>query len=200
MGILIVFISIFVLIILISLSLNSENSAKRTLEKAKEAARQDRKEIYERELAEYNREVERAIAFGLPIPERNLTFEFNGSDWVRTNKGKTIEDIVEEKPSLLSTEKQQEIKLTSCPACKRDLSPAAEMCPGCGHPMRKRMEIVVKEAQKEAIKGITCPTCGSTNVIKIPGTYKAASAIMWGIFSMGTLTKTFKCNKCGYRW
>lgn len=27
------------------------------------------------------------------------------------------------------------MKLISCPACKREISPAAPACPGCGHPM-----------------------------------------------------------------
>lgn len=152
------------------------------LEKANEAAKQDRKKIYERELAEYNKDVERAKLSGLPIPERNLTFEFNGDDWVRTDKRGT-----------------KDIKLIGCPICGRGLSPAAEICPGCGHPMKKNIEAVQSEEKKTEGKP-TCPTCGSTNVTKIPGTYKAASAMAWGLFSVGTLTKTFKCNKCGYRW
>ena len=199
MDVLIVIIIAIVFFILIVCSLNTESVVHRIHEKAKEAARQDRKEIYERELAEYNSEVDRAIALGLPIPERNLTFEFDGTDWVRTSKGKA-EEIFKEKSPHLNIEKQQEIKLISCPACGRDLSPAAVMCPGCGHPMRKGIETVPTTMPKKTKHEIACPTCGSTNVIKIPGTYKAASAVMWGLFSMGTLTKTFKCNNCGYRW
>ena len=141
---------------------------KSVLDEAKEGARRDRKAAYEKELAEYSSEVERARSLGLPIPERNLAFEFTGSDWVRT---------------------KQETKLVSCPACERGLSLSAEMCPGCGHPM------------KDMKRGVaTCPTCGSADVEKIPIGYKAGSAMMFGVFSMGTLTKTFKCKKCGYRW
>ena len=44
-----------------------------------------------------------------------------------------------------------------------------------------------------------CPTCGSTNIQKISGTKRAASEIMFGIFSP-TLGKQFECKNCGYKW
>lgn len=44
-----------------------------------------------------------------------------------------------------------------------------------------------------------CPTCGSTNIEKISGAKRAASEIMFGIFSP-TIGKTFCCKNCGYRW
>lgn len=44
-----------------------------------------------------------------------------------------------------------------------------------------------------------CPTCGSTNIEKISGVKRAASEIMFGIFSP-TIGKTFCCKNCGYRW
>ncbi|MEG1657221.1 MAG: hypothetical protein RR292_07080, partial [Christensenellaceae bacterium] len=47
---------------------------------------------------------------------------------------------------------------------------------------------------------IKCPTCGSTNVSKISGTNKVGSAALFGIFSLGHISKTFKCNNCGYKW
>ena len=119
MDVLIVIIIAIVFFILIVCSLNTESVVHRIHEKAKEAARQDRKEIYERELAEYNSEVDRAIALGLPIPERNLTFEFDGTDWVRTSKGKAEE--IFKKNLHISTLKNARNKLISCP-CGRDLS------------------------------------------------------------------------------
>lgn len=51
--------------------------------------------------------------------------------------------------------------------------------------------------QFDAIK---CPNCHSSNVHKISGASKAGSAIMFGIFAMGKLNKTYECDKCVYRW
>lgn len=47
---------------------------------------------------------------------------------------------------------------------------------------------------------IKCPTCGSTNVKKISGASKAGSALMFGVLSLGKLSKTFECKNCGYKW
>ena len=47
---------------------------------------------------------------------------------------------------------------------------------------------------------IKCSNCGSTNTKKISGASKVGSAIAFGIFSVGKLTKTYQCNKCGFRW
>lgn len=47
---------------------------------------------------------------------------------------------------------------------------------------------------------IKCPTCGSTNVKKISGASKVGSAVAFGVFSLGKLSKTFECKNCGYKW
>ena len=47
---------------------------------------------------------------------------------------------------------------------------------------------------------IKCPNCGSLDTKKISGASKVGSAVMFGIFSMGKITKTYECNQCGYRW
>lgn len=47
---------------------------------------------------------------------------------------------------------------------------------------------------------IKCPNCGSTNTKKISGVSKVGSVALFGVFSVGKLTKTYQCNKCGYRW
>lgn len=44
-----------------------------------------------------------------------------------------------------------------------------------------------------------CPICGSTNIQKISGTKKAASAILFGIFSTN-IGKTFECKNCGMKF
>ena len=46
---------------------------------------------------------------------------------------------------------------------------------------------------------ITCPTCHSTNVVKIDGLERGTSILMWGLFSKKR-DKTFKCKHCGYMW
>lgn len=47
---------------------------------------------------------------------------------------------------------------------------------------------------------IKCSNCGSTNTKKISGVSKVGSVALFGVFSVGKLTKTYQCNKCGYRW
>lgn len=45
-----------------------------------------------------------------------------------------------------------------------------------------------------------CPTCGSTAVEKISGANKVGAAFLFGVFSLGHLSKTFKCQNCNYKW
>ena len=45
-----------------------------------------------------------------------------------------------------------------------------------------------------------CPTCSSSNILKISGISKAGSVVAFGIFSIGKISKTFECKSCGYRW
>jgi len=75
--------------------------------------------------------------------------------------------------------------LITCPDCKKEISSEAESCPNCGRPM------------STAIK---CPNCKSTNVEKISAGSKVGSALMFGIFAAGKLTKTYHCKACKYRW
>lgn len=44
-----------------------------------------------------------------------------------------------------------------------------------------------------------CPTCGSTDVEKIPVSSKVAGGIMLGLFS-SNVRKTYRCNTCKYKW
>ncbi|MBU5311059.1 hypothetical protein KQI38_03400 [Tissierella carlieri] len=76
--------------------------------------------------------------------------------------------------------------LVKCPACEKMISPNAEECPNCGEPMKKGV--------------ISCPNCRSTNVKKISGTSKVGSAVMFGVFSMGKITKSYECKSCKHRW
>lgn len=44
-----------------------------------------------------------------------------------------------------------------------------------------------------------CPTCSSKNISKISTTGKMLSVGFFGLAS-GSIGKTMKCNKCGYKW
>ena len=44
-----------------------------------------------------------------------------------------------------------------------------------------------------------CPTCQSTNIVKIDALERVASVTMFGLFSK-KINKTFKCNNCGHTW
>lgn len=45
----------------------------------------------------------------------------------------------------------------------------------------------------------TCPTCHSTNVVKISNLKRAAHGIAWGFLSK-TAFSQFECKNCGYKW
>lgn len=60
-----------------------------------------------------------------------------------------------------------------------------------------KMKYIPKFENENTIK---CPNCKSTNVKKIGGLSKAGSVALFGVFAMGKVSKTYQCNKCGYRW
>lgn len=45
-----------------------------------------------------------------------------------------------------------------------------------------------------------CPTCGSTDIEKISAANKVGKGLLFGLFSAGSISKTFKYNHCGYKW
>lgn len=45
-----------------------------------------------------------------------------------------------------------------------------------------------------------CPICSSTKIHKISLTNKAASAIAFGVFAAGHVSKTYKCDVCGSKF
>lgn len=45
-----------------------------------------------------------------------------------------------------------------------------------------------------------CPACGSTNIQKISTASKVGAGIVFGVFSLGHISKTFKCKNCGYKF
>lgn len=45
-----------------------------------------------------------------------------------------------------------------------------------------------------------CPTCGSTDIEKISVASKVGKTAAFGVFSIGSNSKTFRCKNCGYKW
>lgn len=71
------------------------------------------------------------------------------------------------------------------------------------HPeeMKKYQERQLQEQQqKQNPLQIHCPTCGSTNVEKISGASKVGKAVAYGVLAAGSISKTFHCKNCGYKW
>lgn len=58
----------------------------------------------------------------------------------------------------------------------------------------------VNEIQQKMNAMVKCPTCGSTNVEKINGASKVGKAAVFGVLAAGSISKTFHCKNCGYRW
>ena len=80
--------------------------------------------------------------------------------------------------------------LIKCSDCGKEVSKNASACPHCGNPISVD-EIAGKPK---------CPNCKSTNIKKISLRNKIGSAALIGVFSIGHISKTFKCNNCGYKW
>lgn len=58
----------------------------------------------------------------------------------------------------------------------------------------------VNEIQQKMNTMVKCPTCGSTNVEKISGASKVGKTVTFGVLAAGSISKTFHCKNCGYRW
>ena len=72
-------------------------------------------------------------------------------------------------------------------------------CKRCGNIHDSDTPLFKKQSQtQENIPH--CPICKSTNIRKISTTNKVGSAVAFGVFSVGHLSKTFKCNNCGMKF
>lgn len=67
------------------------------------------------------------------------------------------------------------------------------------HPEETRKYQEEQQHKKNPLQ-IHCPTCGSTNVEKISGASKVGKAVAFGVLAAGSISKTFHCKNCGYRW
>ena len=47
---------------------------------------------------------------------------------------------------------------------------------------------------------VKCPACASGTVARITGGEKLVKGMSFGLLAASTLSKTFKCSACGYKW
>lgn len=55
-------------------------------------------------------------------------------------------------------------------------------------------------AEEKSVGVPKCPTCSSIDVEKISFKSKVGAGLLVGVFALGRISKTFKCNSCGYKW
>lgn len=72
------------------------------------------------------------------------------------------------------------------------------------HILSKCPEDYVDPRQRETFitydKVPRCPICHSSQIHKISATNKVASALTFGVFAAGHVSKTFKCDTCGAKF
>jgi RNA polymerase subunit RPABC4/transcription elongation factor Spt4 len=85
-----------------------------------------------------------------------------------------------------------------CSSCGQTMQDGARFCSSCGQD--QSAAIGTMAATAPVVTGPKCPTCSSTDIEKISLKNKIGSAALVGVFALGRISKTFKCNGCGYRW
>jgi len=92
--------------------------------------------------------------------------------------------------------------LIKCPDCHKPISKRAATCIHCGCPIGEIALIQPEKLQPVSVDTNIpkCPTCQSTDVEKISLKSKVGKVALVGVFAIGKVSKTFKCNACGYQW
>ncbi|MBQ2396107.1 MAG: hypothetical protein II304_03565 [Bacteroidales bacterium] len=112
---------------------------------------------------------------------------------------KTFCPFCNEKQSFEERAKAQNVKIvnTICKNCECETSfytssqyADISWCAECG----KETYSIIK--QPISAFNVKCPYCESKNTRKITATSKAVSAVTFGIFSIGKITKEWHCNDC----
>ena len=73
-------------------------------------------------------------------------------------------------------------------------------CPNCSNIHESHEPLIEAKESTNNSNTPHCPTCNSTDIKKISATNKVGSAVAFGIFSVGHISKTFKCNNCGMKF
>lgn len=108
---------------------------------------------------------------------------------------------------IIKTDKVDNNFQIKCEKCGYDFSQLITMegpkgtakigtCLNCHNNTYKSFEPNPNYKEPTNIYGISCPFCQSTNVKKISGTSKVASAVAFGVFALGKVSKTWHCNNC----
>lgn len=69
-------------------------------------------------------------------------------------------------------------------------------CPKCGETTYSNTDGKKPMLTYAPVPEIECPYCHSKNTKKISGMSKAGNIAIWGIFSIGKVTKQWHCNNC----
>lgn len=101
-----------------------------------------------------------------------------------------------------------EIECSSCKSRDSVIMDYNKMLKKYNSKEKHKNELAFKQAKKDyyyeqkqkEINTIRCINCNSNNIKKIGSVSKAKSAFLWGIFSIGKVSKTYECKSCGYRW
>ena len=79
--------------------------------------------------------------------------------------------------------------IIKCTGCGATFDSSLQKCFKCGFPY-----------SPNAPEKPKCPHCGSMNWNKISLKNKVGAGALFGVFAIGHIAKTFKCNNCGYKW
>jgi uncharacterized membrane protein YvbJ len=91
--------------------------------------------------------------------------------------------------------------MSFCASCGQSILEDARFCSSCGQGQGQSVSVGNGAAVAPALAmGPKCPTCNSTDIEKISLKNKIGSAALLGVFALGKISKTFKCNGCGYKW
>jgi hypothetical protein len=125
------------------------------------------------------------------------------------NSTSAIDNYFRQKPQIYSN-------MVSCPDCGQSVSKRAPSCPHCGCPVAEiisanpDLALPAQTVELQMTQAVTnqsypsnkprCPTCGSTNIERISLTSKVGKVALVGIFAIGRVAKSYKCNNCKHQW
>lgn len=95
-----------------------------------------------------------------------------------------------------------------CTKCFSKLENNIQICPKCKSTSFEYLyeddgsinETAKKQCEQKDQYQVHCPACGSPNIKRISAASKVGAGIAFGVFSLGHISKTFKCLSCGYKF